>query len=72
MALTTPTLGFNGYVDLRNSYGCIRALRRCHLSNLVQCKNEEMQLQGNSRFAYVLHVFIFVIYGTTYALNKNT
>ena len=41
MAHTCSALGFNDYVDLRNSQHCIRALHRCDLSNLVQCKNEK-------------------------------
>jgi len=38
MARSSSTLVVAGYVDLRNSHHGIRALLRCHLPHVVQCK----------------------------------
>jgi len=40
MAHASPGLGYNDHVDLRNPHHCSRTLHRCHLSSVVQCKNE--------------------------------
>jgi len=40
LAYKNAALDFYGDVDLRNPYHCNGALRRCHLSNLVQGRNE--------------------------------